>query len=75
MDKLVLDPATLEKLRGIQTVTELFDAGGRSIGMFCPVEKQPAGFMTDEEIDASFANFKRGRKWEDIRADLMRMKR
>lgn len=39
MGKLVLDPASAEKLKGAKERTELFDENGRFVGMFYTAEE------------------------------------
>jgi hypothetical protein len=78
MDRIVMDSKSLEKLRGLQQSVEVFDHYGTRLGTFQPDLEAPRLGFTDAEIDAAFARVdsgEKGRTWEEIKADLLRMKR
>jgi hypothetical protein len=70
MDKIIVDPATAQKLRQVQCSARLTDQDGNVIGDFfamSPAPKEPP--ITEEEIQRRIQKGG-GRKLADILADL-----
>jgi hypothetical protein len=74
MGKVILDAATLAKLRGLSEKVELRDEAGSLIGYYLPPdgagEPPVYGPFAEEELEAAFAQTDPGRPLEDILADL-----
>lgn len=70
MSPLILDPATLEQLKQVDTTIALVDRSGSVIGHFVPVtERGPEPTISDEELTRREQRG-RGRPLAQILADL-----
>jgi hypothetical protein len=80
MEKVVLDAATVVKLRDVRQEAALYDEAGRVVGHFRPASPFPPGKfpdapVRDEELDRiEGEEHSRGRPLADILADLERRK-